>query len=118
MQYRSAQWEDLMKTKTYLTFFLIIIASLASVFIPQAALPAGGGMMGGPSGGTIGGGSPIHEAAKLGDLEKVQTLLKNNPELVSSKADFGRASGAFACLATELFFQSRSGRFIGSYCGV
>jgi hypothetical protein len=94
MQYRSAQWEDLMKNKTYLTFFLIAIASLASAFIPQAALPAGGGMMGGgmmggPGGGTIDGGSQIHEAAKLGDLEKVQTLLKNNPELVSSKDSKG-----------------------------
>jgi 26S proteasome non-ATPase regulatory subunit 10 len=32
----------------------------------------------------------IHDAAKSGDLEKVKTLLKANPDLVSSKDDEGR----------------------------
>jgi ankyrin repeat protein len=33
----------------------------------------------------------IHNAAKAGDLAKVKTLLKENPELVSSKDDRGNA---------------------------
>jgi ankyrin repeat protein len=32
---------------------------------------------------------PIHDAAKDGDLEKAQKLLKDNPALISSKDDFG-----------------------------
>ncbi len=31
----------------------------------------------------------IHDAAESGDLEKVKTLLKNNPDLVSSKDEWG-----------------------------
>jgi ankyrin repeat protein len=33
----------------------------------------------------------IHEAAKAGDLAKVKALLKDNPELVSSKDNLGFA---------------------------
>jgi|WetSurMetagenome_2_1015567.scaffolds.fasta_scaffold80716_1 uncharacterized protein len=32
----------------------------------------------------------IHDAARSGDLEKVKMLLNDNPELVSSKDDFGQ----------------------------
>jgi ankyrin repeat protein len=34
-------------------------------------------------------GGEIHNAAKSGDLEKVKALLKDNPDLVSSKEDNG-----------------------------
>ena len=39
---------------------------------------------------SLGFGGEIHDAAKAGDLAKVKTLLKDNPDLVFSKDSYGR----------------------------
>ena len=43
----------------------------------------------------------IHDAARDGNLEKVKALIKNNPDLVFSKDDFGH---------TPLYLAAASGR--------
>jgi ankyrin repeat protein len=40
--------------------------------------------------GKIMNSTALHEAVERGDLEKVQALLKDNPNLVFSKGEYGR----------------------------